>query len=434
MRHVHLAKWMEASGRLLLSKTEARVLMFIAARTVLFGKLAERILVSHFMEGVVNEKTGQFITAPWGGNKNAWYAAVKGLESHGFIVVHPVRVGGKPLGTIYEIALDCIFTTTVGDDMSALRQPKRLRSVKKEETSAEVIDFGAVLLRKRGRFTGTKTEEKGGDLLVPNGPRELYKELEVNKLLVSRASKRDSSEEEPVTRSRITRTRIAIDCTAGDPIRNSIQVAIAKTTRALSTKISTAVVGTDISMSDLLATWRKAIVDVSGRTPVVGITRAEFARFKCAIKTYSIDFSWYDFFFWCATNWETLNNKYHSSSKYSALRGGEEGVYLGTSVPCISRMVRHVAKLMRAYSDSTTARSAPHRTTTSEKSVEELQALLATAEREAAMYRNIATQERNRAVRAASRRELPALVNPVMTPEDYPTQEDEEELGGWNDE
>lgn len=437
-KHTHALRWLESYGRQILRKREVRVLSFLFSRTLLFGKTAERILATHFQHGVFNEKTGECITARWGGNNSDWYAAVKILEQRGFIVVHPVNAGGRTLGTIYEIAIDCILNTTpCEDDMSALREPKRLRNKNNEPQTAEVIDFGAARLQKKGELGCSLSTTCVPFLRVRKGTRELSKlvEEENSKLPEPRSSARDEVVEQP----RITRTaRVAINCNPGEAIRKAVSAATAKSSSALREKVIKDVVGSSICMGDLVSTWKQAVMDVAGKTPVVGLSRAEYARFKCTIKTYSITFSWYDFFYWCAANWSALNTKYERSTRgrNTPVLNKEEGVYLGTPYPCISRMVRHLAKLIRAYNDATVSMPLASGPKDSDAELRKLQEALSAARREALMYKEQAQAARKEAIASAASNRAITVRPPARRTQDPwggPEEFEDSCLGEWEE-
>jgi hypothetical protein len=138
-------------GPFVMNKNEIRVLWFIINRTVLYGKLAERILIDHARNGVFDSATEECVTPRFGGNNRDWYGAVNSLAAKGFIIIHRVSNNRKKLGTLYEIAIDFILKTQQPEtSMSALRQPRKPHVPKSVKKTAKVIDFGAALLERQG--------------------------------------------------------------------------------------------------------------------------------------------------------------------------------------------------------------------------------------------------------------------------------------------
>lgn len=358
-KHYKLSRWIETTGRHVLKKREVRVLQFIIARTIPFGKTAERILASHFQKGIFDDKTGECIQARWGGNNDDWYSAVKILESSGMVIVHPVSSGGKTLGTIYEIALDFILNITIpGDSMSALRQPRKVRQQRQQQQTAELIDFGAVLLRKNGKLGCSLSDTYTAVPDVRKGTRE-HKEvnLEIEEPLDAPLAVQETDSRAIVKRVRRKPRTVqnALDCNT--VIRRVIDVAAAKSAAVRENRITSSGIGIQATYNEITAAWRQAVVDTQGHCPVVGLTKAEFGRFRSSAKAHAITFSWYDFFYWCSTSWGYLNKLYSETSARRKADNGDrsfhpEDIYLGSPTPQLSKVVVNFGKLIKAYADA----------------------------------------------------------------------------------
>ena len=363
-QHYKLSRWVESTGRHILKKREVRVLQFIIARTVPYGKTAERILATHFQKGVFDEKTGACIQARWGGNNDDWYSAVKILEQHDMIIVHPVNAGGRALGTIYEIALDFILRIDIpGEDMTALRQPRKARTEKQQPATAQLIDFGAVLLREKRKLGCSLSDTRVPFLHVQKGTREQEEvNLEIEEYPSAPSACRDeefSSTEKPVRRNRPATSEL--DCNT--IIRKAIDVAESKSRAARERRVDSAGIGSSATCSERTSAWKQAVLDAQGQCTVIGLTRAEYGRLKSSIKAHTITFTWYDFFSWCVSSWSMLNKLHQENAERRKAATGDrtidrDSIYLGSSTPQIGKVVINIGKLLRAYTEATNPKAA----------------------------------------------------------------------------
>lgn len=448
-QHFKLLAWLDTVATYVLGKREIRSLRFLLARTTNFGKVAERVLISHVRDGVFDDKTKQFITAKVGCNNRDWYASVAELKKMGFILVHPVVNNRKKLGTIYEIAIDCILQTTIpGDKMPALRQPRQKAININLKKSAEVIDFGAHLLSRCARLDGAIRMVDGADtddFGAPNGTRELYKIKAKNIKLLDVPSRPQFSEE---TQPRVRRTpRPAtsneIDCTAA--IRRTIDVAAAKSADRRIATVEAAKLGSAATLSEINAVWKQVMLDIGNAGTVAGLTVRQFAILRSSCKPHTITFTWYDFFYYVATHWGIINSVAKSNAEYARKELGDysrdpEALYLGSDKPSIERIAYNFNKLLRLYTER--AGHAVKSTLTTDDE-EDLKRGVAIAQAEIERLR-LANEAQARTIEALARRTAIAeaarpktetkivFAKPVADPsQDADLYSDNEELPDW---
>ncbi len=446
-----LTRWMNGPGGVILSKQEVKVLTFVAARTLGYGKVAERVLATQFQNGVFQEQkdgTVECVTKRWGGNNRDWYLNVAHLESRGILKVHPVNQGGKKLGTIYEIAID--FTLNLrpsGDSMSALRQPRKATARKQIDSTAEVIDFGAILLAKTGRLDCSKRHSGESVPFVPKGTRELNKgKPELNKLLQTPSAQQNESILATPKRVRRTPrpavpTTNEIDCNAA--IRKAIDTATVSSAERRQQRITDKPATATVTMSELNATWKQAMIDVHGTTSVTGIGSALFGRLRSAMKKHTLTFTWSSFFTWCLESWGAIE----SNAQYDAQRRRKDGdisrneatVFLG-SQPCLERVVLKLDQLIQMYQQQNGLKVGTHsgRASVDDATAAELAAALAENKILAAYVNSIKETHRKDIAALRSKMGESGAAVPkqrIISPELDTDFDDDDDLPEWkNDE
>lgn len=370
LRYPKLCKWMGMVGPLVMNKNEMRVLWFIINRTVVFGKLAERILIDHVRNGVFNSETEECITPRFGGNDRDWYGAIKTLRMKGFITVYGVNNNNRKLGTLYEIAIDFILKTQQPEtSMSALRQPRKPHVPKSVKKTAQLIDFGAVLLERNG-YLPDKFEDLDSTILVDvdassrhrqNGRCEQNKNInskhEIAELLEVPSSVDNSSK----TQNRVRRSprpvvTNAVDCNAA--IRQTIDIAAALSADRRAATVATARIGAAASCSEINAVWKQVMIDTGHLGTVAGLTGRDYGILKSTCRPHVIKFTWYDFFYYVVSQWSAINAVAKSNAEYARKELGDytrdpNAIYLGSDTPQIGRVVSNFNKLLRIYTDRT---------------------------------------------------------------------------------
>lgn len=447
-QHFKLTAWLDAVAPYVLRKRELRSLRFLLARTTAFGKVAERILISHVRDGVFDDKTKQFITAKVGCNDRDWYASVAELKKVGFIRVHPVVNNGKKLGTIYEIAIECILTTTVpGDKMPALRQPRQKAINVNVKQTAEVIDFGAHLLSRSARLDSAiwlVNGAKNDDLSSPNGRRELCKPLKPFKLLDVPSRSQVSVETQPrIRRQPRPVTSDEIDCKAA--IRDVIDTASTRSAERRASIVENAKLGVAATLSEINAVWRQVMLDIGNTGTVAGLTGRQFGILRSSCKPHVIKFTWYDFFYYVATHWGIINSVAKNNAEYARKEFGDYSrdpntPYLGSDKPSIGVIVYNFNKLLNLYNNRFGYAA---KSTLSTDEEEDLRRGLAVTQEEMNKLR-IANEAQARTIEALARRVAIAenakprverqvvFIQPSSDPEsDAGLYIDDEELPDW---
>ena len=343
--------WFSVYGLVVLTKAEYFVLRFIVARTVNYGKTSEIIFKSHFLDGV--QAGGEWKTAPCGVNSRDLYAAIASLESRGIIGTSRMESGRKHLATIYTINIETLISLREKPKM-ALKIPKKLKE--------SVVPIGTT---------------PGGFERCQMAPKNIYK----NKY-------EDFDEVRASARVRRTRkSEIEIDCnlTGKQKVEAIASAAIARTATKQLEKVrrGRAAAPSDITLTDLNATWKRGMVNSFGTCSVVGLTHKEYGIFRKMLKTHELAFTWEEFFAWVIPSWSTLNADYRERSEYAmrknsgwSMRSKEEH-YLTTATPMLSSLVKNFNKLLRVYVERG---AAPHVKTAD---IQDLQNRLDKAESEA---------------------------------------------------
>jgi hypothetical protein len=385
-RYESLCKWMGLVGPFVMNKNEIRVLWFIINRTVLYGKLAERILIDHARNGVFDSATEECVTPRFGGNNRDWYGAVNSLAAKGFIIIHRVSNNRKKLGTLYEIAIDFILKTQQPEtSMSALRQPRKPHVPKSVKKTAKVIDFGAALLERQGYLldeTGnllpdtcdfsaqnfnldgaTVVHEAGTSSHCQFGTRE-QKQIQVSQKREQRTELLEvpsSVDNSGRTQNRVRRTprpavTKAIDCNVA--IRQTIDIAAALSADRRAATVATARIGAAASCGEINAVWKQVMIDTGHLGTVAGLTGRDYGILKSTCRPHVIKFTWYDFFYYVVSQWGAINAVAKSNAEYARKELGDytrdpNAIYLGSDTPQIGRVVHNFNKLLRIYTDKT---------------------------------------------------------------------------------
>lgn len=356
-----LSKWLSAYGLVVLSRHEFVVLQFITARTAHYGKTAEMITKEQFLRGVWYNS--ELVCGPVGGCARDLYKSLRALEEIGFISVLPLRIGRRSLPTMYEIAIDFITDSRPSEEiMSKLRAPR-----KKVET-AELFDLDAFRQAKQGEVIGVKRHQPLSKSLVSNDTTKYTKvNLEDNEVLVASAEPRNEAVGGSLRARRKPRantlaprpTDFAIDCK--ERIRAVIQVASTRVTRKREAKVAHAAQGKAVSLSDLNATWKQAMITAYGSCTVAGLSTKEFGMFKRIAKAHDLAGTWLEFFTWVIDNWTRINRESKEFGEYRKQKKGdwslkeEDVIFLGTAAPDLFMTVKNYGKLVKRYSQKTLA-------------------------------------------------------------------------------
>lgn len=341
-----LSKWLSAYGLVVLNTHEYLLLNFISARTVHFGKLAEMITKEHFLRGVWSE--GELVCSPVGMWERELYKTIHSLEEKGFVVVQPLRVGSRKLPTMYEIAIDFIIQTRPSEAVLS-----KLRSPRKQKT-AEIFDLEAFRAQKTTKVIGVMGHHAQADSLVSCDTMKYTKvNHEDNEVLVAAAP---PSNEGGLRARRKPRpsTPNAIDCKAS--AREVIRVTLARVTEKRDMKVARAAQGSAVSLTDLNATWKKAMITAYGTCTVSGLTHKEFGMFKRITKAHELSCSWLEFFTWVIGNWSRINKETKEFGDYKKRKSGdwslkeEDRVFLGTETPDLFMTVKNFGKLVKRFS------------------------------------------------------------------------------------
>ena len=344
-RSFALRKWATRYGPVVLERRELRFINFLGSRTLDFGKLAEMITKDQFMRGVWQGKT--LICAPLGMTPRDLYRTVRGLEEKGLIYVRPVQRNGKSMPTIYEIAIDFIVSLLPSEDvMSKLRQP-RLKTA--APVSAEIIDFDTIFQAKREKLGGIKQSHLQ---VVSNHTSNIIKgKPEDNKEFEPAVS----NENEPVKRIRKPPRPVReLDCNSR--IREALDIAATLSTVTRRGRAETAEHGRRVSLTDLNACWKQAMVSAFGTCSITGLTGVQYGMFKRIVKTHTLDCSWLTFFSWVVSNWDQINQASKEYSDYRRRKTGEwsiaseDVIFLGSPTPDLYTTVRNLGKLIKRYS------------------------------------------------------------------------------------
>lgn len=352
-----VTKWLLRYGMAVLSRHEFVFVGFLAARTVAFGKRAEMITKSQFLKGVWQKEA--MVCAPLRMAERDLYKTISSLEAKGILVVTPVSLNGQKLPTIYEFAIDFITTLRPSEaTMCKLREPRAKKS-------AEIIDFSAAFNAKRTELDGVKRHQPSTSWMVSNDTINNIKvKTEKNELVAVASLDNETAKTARVRRAPRAGTAptIELDCKAR--IREAIDVASRRSTDKRESRAQHAAHGVSVSLTDLNAAWKQALVDAYGSCTVVGLTHKEFGMFKRIVKGHTLDCSWLVFFTWVVTNWARINKESRDLSSYKAKQSGEwslreeDIVFLGSDAPDMFMAIKNFGKLAKRYSQQMLMRKA----------------------------------------------------------------------------
>lgn len=404
-----LDDWFSVYGLVNLTKAEYFVLRFIIARTVHYGKTSEIIFKNHFLSGV--QAGGEWKTAPCGVNSRDLYAAIASLEEKKLVETSRVTDGKRHLATLYKVNVEAILTLR-GKPRMALKIPKKqARSMVPTGTDLPAKER-CQLAPKKNDDVKTKNNDVGCPETTGNVRRKVRSGFKP----------------------------IEIDCNSKAKVEAVLLRATTRTTAKQVEKVrrGRGAAPADITLTDLNATWKRCVVAHAGSCSIVGLTHKEYGIFKKIVKTHDIRFQWEDFFTWLIPSWNSINSARKEQVAYHRKRTGEwslseaDSIYLSTSTPQLSSVVRNLNKLMRMYIDRTSY--SPARVESAD--VSGIKAELAAARREA----QVATALMNKALHAratpvaapkkAASKPLTIIVNPE---EDDYYDRDEEALPDWKD-
>jgi hypothetical protein len=346
-------KWIITYGNLVLNRQEAAVLLFIAGRTVVFGKKAEMITKDHFLHGIRNNN--EIISSPCSVSVQNLYKSLTSLERLGFINVIPLSFRGRDLPTIYEIAIDFILQYVPSEEiMSKLKLPKALKG-------ADIIDFEAYRREKHPKLGGSTRNLDTPFKVVPPGTTNIYKyKNEDYKDIVASASPRNENAKRV---RRPARPNIAIDCKVDrvqdskGRVRDVINITSTRVTLKQEEKVRrgrrAAIHKT--TLQDMNATWKRCMVEKFGNCIVAGLTHKEYGMFKRIMKTHEVSCTFYDFATWAINNWQRLNKESKEFSDWRKRKDGEwslkeeDRLFLGTDFPELFMLVKNYGKLVKRY-------------------------------------------------------------------------------------
>ena len=423
-----LSRWLMVYGLFVLDAHEYVLLHFIASRTLHFGKLAEMITKDHFLRGVWSND--EPVCAPVKMGPSVLYRTIRSLESKGIISVLPVQLNGRDLPTIYEVEIDFISTLRPSEElMSKLRAPRQ------KPQTADIFDFEAFRQAKLSGLGGSTRNHLPDDKVVLPRTTNIINKNNADNEVVATAAPRNENASLRVRRKPRAAVSDAIDCNVG--VREVIEVTLARSTAKREQKVSRAARGAAITLSDLNATWKKAMIAAYGSCTVAGLTNKEYGMFKRIAKAHEVSCTWLEFFTWAIDHWQGINREAKQYGEFKRKKEGdwsmkqEDLVFLGSDTPDLLMAVKNLPKLLKRYAAyALTGRSVEAKEESAE--VQALRKELAESQREA---RTNAALVR----KALSAKSMPTVATPkpakrvnIVNPESDTFFEDtDSELPGW---
>lgn len=333
-----LLDWTMKQGRYWLDISTILVFQFILWRTYRYYKKAELISRSQFLEGVWDSKDDTSNCARVTTSTHTLYKALKTLEDTGYIRQTAIKINGADAVSLFEIDCKRVLDNTVvkGDIVPRLRESKK--------SKGQVIGFpteNEPFLRPRRECTSAL-------------PPVVHKCTTEGKPKTSKPKE----EETKKTSCSVPRNEVhpvsAIDCKS--KIEGVVAKATARVTRLRNVKVERAALDAMISLSDLNATWKQAMISAYGSCTVAGLTVKEYGMFRRTVKTHTLDCSWKEFFTWAISNWRQINKESLALSEYRKKKSGEwslkdeQTTFLGTKAPDLFMLVKNYGKLLKRFS------------------------------------------------------------------------------------
>ena len=342
-----LFMWVNTQAGNLLDVSCAAVMRFIIARTYGYRKQAELIAVSHLIEGVWRVKDGTSICAPAVKSERTARKALEILEKIGYITRHRVVINHSDHTSLIEVHADVVLRDSViRTEVGMLRQSRKSK-VESDDFMREDVVFA------------DKNSTKGVLHKYSRGVLHKCTPAPLHKCRTEDVNIEDVNSEEiknpscSVPRNEV-RPVSAIDCKS--KIEGVVAKATARVTRLRNVKVERAALGAMISLSDLNATWKQAMISAYGSCTVAGLTVKEYGMFRRTVKTHTLDCSWKEFFTWAISNWRQINKESLALSEYRKKKSGEwslkdeQTTFLGTKAPDLFMLVKNYGKLLKRFS------------------------------------------------------------------------------------